>query len=229
MSFWKKILGNEDLSSEKKDEVLRQQALKKRDKERINDENRKLQEKYLGTGFGTGFNYSLYKNTILYFEQVILMPDEYVLSSISAEYDKTKKREIKGLLVATNLRLVFVTRGIGFGEFFEEFNYKKINGISLAPDGFGQRELLIDYGRSRKVFDDITNNKRFTEFLTTVREKINEARQNSTLSAKKTVPKPSSKSNEDRYTQLEKIAQLRDQGILSQTEFNKEKEKILNS
>lgn len=145
-------------------------------------------EKYFGksTGFFNKMNFSLYKSTISHFEKDIKSPDEEVLIAIPAEYDKTKKREIKGMLIATSHRLIFVTHGIGQGEYSEIFEYKKIIRISLAPDGLGQKELLIVYGRSRKIFDDIVNDERFKNFLNTVRNKINEMKRNPVL--RKTPP-----------------------------------------
>ena len=170
-------------------------------------------------------NFSVYKRAILQFENNLKMDGEQVLAAIPAEYDKTKKREIKGMLIATDQRLIFVTSGIGHGEFSEILEYKRMNGISLAPDGLGQKELLIDYGRSRKIFDDIVNDKRFNIFLNIVRDKINEAKRNPTT-RRTTQAKP--QKTEDKYELLEKIAKLHKQGILTDEEFQAEKQKILN-
>lgn len=234
MNFFKKLLAREDLPPEERERMIKEKEEKKKQREAEQqarqqkkqarkEAEKQLMEKYFGTNSGliNKMNFSLYKNAILYFEQHIKYPDEEVLISIPAEYDKTKKREIKGMLIATSDRLVFVTNGIGHGQFVEIFEYHKMNGIALAPDGFSQKELLIDYGRTRKIFDDIDDNHQFKIFLNTVTNKMNEAKRN--LTTRKSTKK------EDKYDLLAKIAKLHEQGILTDEEFQKEKEKILNS
>lgn len=244
MSFLKKLLGTTDASPEEKaalevkkaekqklKELQRQeQELQSQQKQKIREEQKQkqkaLQEKYIGPGF----DFSLYRDTISYFEQSILNSDEVVLKSIKAEYDKTKRREIKGLLIATDQRLVFVSCGVGHGIFQEDFDYRKINGIAKTKDGFFERELYIDMGRSRKKFDDILADQRLEEFISIVLEQINLSR------SKTTTRKPTRKTSTsqadgstDKYAALEKIAKLKADGILTEEEFQMEKTRILNS
>lgn len=229
MSFFKKLLGREDLSPVERERInAEKQARQSAAQEKQLAEER-LMEKYFGRnlGFFDKMSYSLYLNVIRHFEQNIMIQQEQVIAAIPAEFDKTKKREIKGMLIATNERLIFVTSGIGHGQFVEIFEYRKINGISLAPDGLGQRELLLDYGRSRRVFDDILNNDQFNFFINTVMNKMNEAKRNPP--GRKTATKKTPQKTESKYEQLAQIAKLRDQGILTEAEFQKEKEKILRS
>ena len=237
LSFFKKLLGLEYVSAEEKEKahLAQEEKRKQREakyqivqqqKEEKQAAEAQLMEKYFGksTGFFNRVSFSLYKSTIIYFEKYIVSPDEEVLIAIPAEYDKTQKREIKGILIATSHRLIFVTSGIGNGEFSEAFDYRKMNGISLVSDGLGQKELLIDYGRSRKIFDDIANDDQFKRFLNVVRNKMHESKQIPTISKanNKVVPR-----SEDKYEKLAQIAKLRDQGILTEEEFQIEKQKIL--
>ncbi|AVK85309.1 hypothetical protein C3943_18140 [Lysinibacillus sp. B2A1] len=246
MSFFKKLLGTQNKTPdeleadrirkmEKQAEMKRQEEIRKReyeDKKRERDaknaQDKALQEKYIGLGFGTGFDFAMYKGTIQYFESVVLQVNEQVLHSIKAEYDKTKKREIKGLLIATNQRLVFVSSGAGYGQFFEEFDYRKMNGIAQANDGFFEKEMYIDMGRSRKKFDDIIRNERFNQFVAIVTEQINLSR-NSIINRNSTKSTSSRNTNIDKYSALEKIAKLKEQGVLTEEEFLIEKDKILKS
>nr|WP_106782718.1 SHOCT domain-containing protein [Lysinibacillus timonensis] len=244
MSFFKKLLGTNYISEEEKERAL----LLKEEKRKEKEEKRRLAleqkaekeayekqliEKYFGLSSITNrMNFSLYKKAIFYFEEFVKSPYEDVLIAIPAEYDKTKNREIKGLLIATSENLIFVTSGIGQGEYTEQLDYRKINGISLAPDGLGQKELLIDYGRSRKIFDDIVNDDQFKQFLNTVRTKMHESKQVTTKSKPRTRSASASdtpSSSDDKYNQLEQIGKLREQGILTEEEFQLEKQKILNS
>lgn len=232
MSFFKKILGTQD----KTPEEIEIDRIKKEEKQKARETKKEmdkaLQEKYIGLGFGSGLDFLSYKGTIQYFESTVLKSDEIVLHSIKAEYDKTKKREIKGLLIATNQRLVFVSSGVGFGQYLEEFDYRKMNGIAQANDGFFEKEIYIDLGQSRKKFDDIIPDERFKEFVAVVMEQINIARNTpkNTHIRKTTNSRTATEVKKaDKYEALEKIAKLKEQGILTEEEFQTEKEKILNS
>jgi len=239
LSFFKKLLGQEYVSQEEKEKarLIKEEKRQQREAEYQIAQQRKrekqaadmqLMEKYFGksSGFFNKVNFSLYKSTIFHFENSIKSPDEKVLIAIPAEYDKTKKREIKGMLIATSHRLIFVTSGVGHGEFSEIFDYRKMNGISLAPDGFAQKELLIDYGRSRKIFDDIVNDDQFKQFINVVRGKMNESKQ---ITGTRQVKSKTAAPSDDKYEKLSQIAKLRDQGVLTEEEFQIEKQKILNS
>lgn len=251
MSFFKKFLAREDLTPEQKEKMEKEKAEKKAQKEKqakelreryerekeakqAEKERRKQMEleqvvRFFGPnpGFTAKTNYSIYKKTLMYMDQHVFNQEEKILGTIPAEYDKTKNREIKGVLVATSDRLIFATSSFGHGEFVEIFEYHKMNGIALAPDGFAQKELLIDYGRSRKVFDDIANDDNFKRFLNTVRDKIHESKRTggkTTRTTKKTdTPK------DDKYDKLSKLGALLEQGILTQEEFEIEKQKLLKS
>ncbi|CAH0308547.1 hypothetical protein SRABI96_04885 [Peribacillus sp. Bi96] len=239
LSFFKKLLGQEYVSPEEKEKALiikeekRQQReveyqIAQQQKKKKQAADMQLIEKYFGKSavFFNRVGFSLYKSTIIHFEKYIKSPDEEVLIAIPAEYDKTKKREIKGMLIATSHRLIFVTNGIGHGEFTEAFDYRKMNGISLAPDGFAQKELLIDYGRTRKIFDDIANDDQLKQFLKVVRSKMNESKRVTGISKAKN---KAAAHSDDKYEKLAQIAKLSDQGVLTEEEFEIEKQKILNS
>jgi hypothetical protein len=247
MSFWKKLLATENLSEEEiaqretekaekkrkreeqnkayQEQIEKEKAAKRAEKERKRQEELIQVKKYFGPNPSVRdeLNYSYYKKTINYLEDNVLDSEEKVLISIPAEYDKTKTREIKGLLIATSERLLFITYGLGHGEFTETLQYNSIKGISLAPDGFSKKELLIDYGRSRRIFDDIKSDEKFNHFIETVRKKMHEPKPTQ-INKKKTPPK-----NADKYSQLEQLGKLLENGILTEEEFEKEKEKILNS
>jgi hypothetical protein len=163
---------------------------------------------------------------LLYIEKSLISEDEKILATIAAEYVKTQKREIKGVLVATNQRLIFGAVTFS-GEYLEDFDYKKMNGISLAKDGFASKELYIDYGRGRKKFDDIIDDDLFKKFLAQVREQISLSKTKNTSSIKRTSA-ASTSYHQDKYKQLEQLGKLKEQGILTEEEFQTEKQKILN-
>lgn len=129
------------------------------------------------------------------------------------------------MLIATSKRLIFVTNGIHQGKFVEQFEYKWMNGIFLAPDGFRQKELLIDISGYRVVFDDILNNDHFKRFMNIVREKMYESKRQSLTTSSVSIPFQT----ESKYDKLAQLGQLRNDGVLTEEEFQNEKHKILNS
>lgn len=245
MSIFKKIFSKEELSPEEqakreleKAEKQKQKEIKREENRRIADEYRaqrqrekeaeqaeelKKMERFIGPdpGFTKKTFYTAYAQTFNYLNG-LLSNNENVLSVIKAEYDKTKKREIKGLLVATDRRLIFAFIK-GHNQYIEEFSYAKVNGISLANDGWTAKELHIDYGKERKKFDDIIDDKEFKLFITAVQKQIGEHKSG------KTAASTSTNNSSDKYKQLEQLARLKDQGILSEEEFQNEKQKILTS
>ena len=252
MSFLKKLFAQEDFSPEdrekleqekaekkaqreKEQQLLKQQREKERDEKRAEKERKKQLEleqieKFFGPnpGFTTKTNYAIHKSILLYIENNLLSFDEKILATIPAEYDKTQKREIKGVLVATDQKLIFGSKTFT-SEYIETFEYKKMNGITLAnDDGFATKELYIDYGRGRKKFDDITNDDLFKNFREKVREQITLAKTPITKTNRQQRP-VSPTSNQDKYKQLEQLGKLKEQGILTEEEFVAEKQKILNT
>lgn len=249
MSFFKKMLGREELTPEEQQKRLEESRRKQAEKEKVREaakieaeklrEERRIEkqrkqaeqlkrvERFFGPnpGFSSKTAYFAYQDTFEYLQDILLSPDENVLALIQAEFDKTQKREIKGLLVATDIRLIFAFVR-GHNQYIEEFSYSKMQGISLKSDGFTQKELYIDYNRGRKKFDDILDTKEFKIFLDVVRKQI-AAHTGGQRSTK--VKQQTSNENKDKYAQLERVASLRDQGILSEEEFQQEKQKILNS
>lgn len=240
MSFLKKLFAQEDFSPEEKEKREQMKVEKKAQREREQEEKRvekerkkqlelKQIEKFFGPspGFTAKTNYAIHKNILIYIEKNLLSLDEKILSAIPAEYDKTQKREIKGVLLATDQKLVFGSKTFS-SEYIETFEYKKMNGISLANDGFVSKELYIDYGRGRKKFDDITNDDLFQNFIEIVREQIMLAKTTTTkTNRKQSTPSPTN--SQDKYKQLEQIGKLKEQGILTEEEFQTEKQKILNT
>ncbi|MDT2048032.1 SHOCT domain-containing protein [Priestia flexa] len=251
MSFWKKVFGQTDLTPEYLEKIEREKAEKKqkreeankrfqeeqekrREEKRIKKEKQKEEEQLLieqfygkDAGVGSKLAFAANKDTFRYVGENLLRADEEILSFIQAEYDKSKKREIKGLLFATNDRMFFAfVRGVN--QYIEEFDYSKMKGISLARDGFLSKELYIDYGSSRKKFDDIIDDDKFKDFLQVVNEKIVDNIKKPITKTRQKKPAVIDLEGVDKYKQLERIAELKDKGILTEEEFNVEKKKILN-
>ncbi len=250
MSFWKKVIGRTEITPEERAKMERENEEKKkrkaeaaqrfqeeqqrkREEKRIEKERRKAEElkaveRFFGPepGMGKKITYSTYKEAFQYVDHHLLREDEEVLGVIQAEYDKTKKREIKGVLIAAEEKLIFAFVR-GNNQYIEEFDYSKMKGITLAKDGFASKELYIDYGSGRKKFDDIIDDDNFKSFLAVINGKITEYRQNPASKSRIRKTTPKTEESTDKYKQLERIAELKDKGILTDEEFRTEKEKIL--
>ncbi|MCM3718149.1 hypothetical protein [Fictibacillus phosphorivorans] len=237
MSFLKKILGLLELPPEEKAERERMQQEKakrrveeakrwreekekKREEKRLEKERKKVNklqkiERFFGPdpSMAKILTYSSYSDTFEYVNAHLLKQEERVLGVIQAEYKRTQKREIKGVLIASEEKLIFAVVK-GNHTYIEEYDYAKMKGISLAKDGFKSKKLYIDYGRSRRKFDDIIDDEPFREFYKAVKEKIVEFRKKS-------------KSN-SKYKLLDQIASLKEKGILTEEEFQTEKKKLIN-
>ncbi|MBZ5751347.1 PH domain-containing protein [Metabacillus rhizolycopersici] len=78
--------------------------------------------------------------------------DEYVLTFLSCEFDKSSKTEIKGYLIVTNKRVWFVNKSF---EFQQKFRYQTIKNVQWFRDGILEKGLKIQYGARKLEFDEI--------------------------------------------------------------------------
>jgi hypothetical protein len=145
----------------------------------------------------------------------ILWEDEHVDHMLSGIYNNGL-----GALFATNRRLLFVDKGLIFGLKVEDFPYDKITSIQYET-GIIQGKLTIFASGNRA---EITNCDKvlvrgFAEYA---RARI------SSLHAGKAVPAPTPDGNDDTISKLERLAKLKEQGILTDEEFMQQKAKILS-
>lgn len=123
----------------------------------------------------------------------------------------------QGILVSTNRRLVFVDKGLLYGLKVEDFPLDKITTIQYET-GLLLGEIKIHTSGNIAKIDNVekATARAFAEF---VRNK---------LSQPKETTAPIIKNQPDVYDQLEKLAKLKEQGILTQEEFDTQKKKLLN-
>lgn len=82
----------------------------------------------------------------------VFEPKEQGLTFLYCEFDKSSKREIKGYLVVTNKRVLFLTKDLNH---MEKFRYQTIINVSWFKDGLLERGLYIQYGKKKLEFDEI--------------------------------------------------------------------------
>ena len=123
----------------------------------------------------------------------------------------------QGILVSTNRRLVFVDKGLLYGLKVEDFPLDKITTIQYET-GLLLGEIKIHTSGNIAKIDNVekATARAFAEF---VRNK---------LSQPKETTAPIINNQPDVYDQLEKLAKLKEQGILTQEEFDTQKKKLLN-
>lgn len=146
----------------------------------------------------------------------ILWDDENVENIIQGTYNNGN-----GILVATNRRLVFVDKGFLFGLKVEDFPYDKISSIQYET-GILMGKLTIFTSGNKAIIDNVIKAK-VRVFGDSVRAKISAPKETTT----QTTPVAVAQHPIDVADQLERLAKLKEQGILSEEEFTQQKKKIL--
>lgn len=145
----------------------------------------------------------------------ILMEDENIEKINSGFLDEGKGSTGNGLLIATNYRVIFIDKPmIGFGIKMEDFPYDKISSVSVET-GFLKGSLKIICSGNTAKINLVTGAKEFSEF---VRQK--------TIS-KPIVHQQVMNNEPDILGQIEKLAELKAKGILTEEEFNEKKTILL--
>ncbi|WP_290846436.1 PH domain-containing protein [Flavobacterium sp.] len=143
----------------------------------------------------------------------ILTSDE-VIEKLESGYLDEGKGSGHGLLIATNQRLIFIDKSmLSFGIKMEDFPYDRISSVSVET-GFMKGILKIICSGNTAKINMIVGAKDFSEFI-----------------RQKTAVKPSSptivQAEPDILGQIEKLADLRSKGILTDDEFSSKKALLL--
>ncbi len=140
----------------------------------------------------------------------ILWEDETIGKMVQGWYENGS-----GILVATNRRVVFVDKGITRLR-VEDFAYDKISSIQYTT-GLAFGKITIFASSNRAEIGQVAKNQTrvFAEY---VRAQI----------AASSTPNEAPGTTVDIAGQLERLAKLRDQGALTDEEFEAQKQKLLN-
>ncbi len=122
----------------------------------------------------------------------------------------------QGILVGTNSRVLFIDKGLLFGLKVEEFGLDKISS-SQFETGMLFGKITIYASGNKAVIDNVpkTDAKSFAEWLS-----------NKITNKDNTTPSQPHTDN-DVTVQLEKLASLKDKGILTEEEFTAKKKQLL--
>ncbi|MGQ4668010.1 cell envelope integrity protein TolA [Metabacillus halosaccharovorans] len=152
-------------SAEKLEKLKEEQAEKKAENERIKQEKEAKEKQEILTLLSRvvdidNMNYTQYefneiKRNKQFFNALyesVFESNEKGLTFLFCEYDKSSKNEIKGYLIVTNKRVLFLTRDLNH---MEKFRYQTIINVNWFKDGLLERGLRIQYGKRKLVFDEI--------------------------------------------------------------------------
>jgi hypothetical protein len=140
----------------------------------------------------------------------ILAKDEKIDNIIQGTYNNGN-----GILVSTNRRLVFIDKGMLYGIKVEDFPLDKISSIQYET-GMILAKVKIHTSGNIASIDNVekASSRLFAE---SVRDKLSKP--------KETISQNNSEPNI--LEQLEKLGKLKDNGILTEAEFNEQKVKLL--
>ncbi len=140
----------------------------------------------------------------------ILSAQEQVDNIIQGIYN-----EGQGILVSTDRRLIFIDKGLLYGIRVEDFPLKNITSIQYET-GLLFGKVKIHTSGNIATIDQVdkATARKFAEF---VRDKLSRPAEQPVQQA----------SQPDVLAQLEKLAQLKEKGILSAEEFAEQKQKLL--
>lgn len=149
-----------------KDEEQQKQLEKKRaEQERIHKENEAREKQEIENILSpivdpeemtyTSYEYQEVKRNKAFFNELpkrVFEPNEKGLTFLFCEFDKSSKKEIKGYLIVTNKRVLFLTKDFTF---MDKYRYQTIINVNWFKDGLLERGIYIQYGKRRLEFDEI--------------------------------------------------------------------------
>ncbi|WP_394139062.1 PH domain-containing protein [Cytobacillus oceanisediminis] len=152
-----KALKNEEQRKIRTQQQQEKDRLKREQEER---ERREVEQLISNVMENNGQGYSSYefneiKRNKVFFQsllQRVFEPNEKALTFIFCEYDKTSKQEIKGYLIPTNKRVIFINKNLNF---MDKFRYQTVINVNWFKDGLLERGLKIQYGKRRLEFDEM--------------------------------------------------------------------------
>ncbi len=146
----------------------------------------------------------------------ILMDGEQVLAFSSGMMDGNT-----WLIVLTDHRILFLDKGLIYGLKQISINLNKINAVS-GKTGMMLGEIRIEDGASERIIKNVWK-KTVVPFTNKVRDAIHEYSRAAHSPAAASAPPAA----DDVVSKLERLAALKERGILTDAEFAEQKAKIL--
>lgn len=139
----------------------------------------------------------------------ILAENEFVDNIVQGTYNNGQ-----GILVSTNRRLVFIDKGLIYGLKVEDFPLDKISSIQYETGLiFGEIKIHTTGNLAKIENIEKASARNFSEF---VRNKLSQPKESNSQISQPSI-----------LDQIEKLAKLKENGILSEDEFSEQKKKLL--
>jgi hypothetical protein len=148
----------------------------------------------------------------------IIQEDERIEEIVQGDYSGGD-----GILVATNHRLIFLNKKFLGSLTLEEVAYNQINKIHFKKILF-LGKIIVHTTNKRVAISNLTVPEG-RKFVASIEEKIASLSDESTNETSTT---QKSNNTSDTLSQLERLAELKEKGLLTDEEFNSQKNKILN-
>ncbi|GLS03488.1 hypothetical protein GCM10007860_06320 [Chitiniphilus shinanonensis] len=130
------------------------------------------------------------------------------------------------LIALTDRRVIFLDKGLLYGLKQTTINLDKINAVT-GETGLLLGRIRIQDGAAERTIDNVVK-KVVVPFTNRVRDAIAAHQAQSKAAAIVVAPQPTSASSGDEIIEkLERLASLKERGILSQEEFEQQKARIL--
>ncbi|HET7657514.1 MAG TPA: PH domain-containing protein [Bacillales bacterium] len=141
----------------------------------------------------------------------ILNENETIELNMGAFHDSKN-----GILALTNKRILFVSKGLFSGSTVKEFSFESIHSVEYHTGATGSKITLYSSDHEN-VFEDIGDPKEEVKrFVDLFNQKMEDP-----------APASTEQNEEDVIGQLERLAKLKEQGVLTDEEFQAQKEKVL--
>ena len=182
-----------------------------------------VRQELIKAGIGCMFFEVLWWRKIWLFAEN-LRDNEHILGGVWCFFQKRW-----GRLVATETRLFFLEQKGLFGSVVESFSYSKLNSVEMTK-GLIFSEMTITSGMASQQVQWVPKFQ-LTRFIQLIQEKLDDLE-----SSREDLPRGRPREEQDTeqelnsnvVTQLERLAQLKDRGILTEDEFETQKWRLLS-
>jgi hypothetical protein len=124
-----------------------------------------------------------------------------------------------GVLSSTSERVIFAGK-VFFSTVIKDFSYSKVSSVSIES-GILSSKIKIEYSGGKLEIKGVGKDVA-KEFVEIVKEKISEQ----SITSKPSPVEP--KAEEDLFDKLKKLGELKEMGVLTEEEFNQQKQKLLS-
>ena len=170
-------------------------------------------------GKGLGDDQFFVKKEFNYLQE-ILQDNEQILAFSSGFMDGNT-----WLISLTDRRIIFLDKGLIYGLKQDIIPLNRVNAIS-GKTGMMFGNIQVTDGARTRIIKNVWK-KTVITFTNKVQETLDAINKSPVLRSSENTQQPATKEN--KYEELEKLAALKEKGLISEEEFNQEKKKLLDN